>query len=717
VTNTGNNFAFRGVSVARHVSDGDAAEDGNGAEVSEPTSRKGQTGWNHNVPSRESDFWATKDEGSGTDSPSNESEEQWRTGWLHNTSKASTASTAKSKNGDSKDKDEKKGGLYQARRLLQLEKIKQRRNHRILAPPTFHACGGNRRVVVTEHAIQVPLDHVRLSHHPLDASDYDDLVKDTIDVYFTIVDLVETDEQVAFYASLTHSTDLTKADTSHRRKRDAQNLAAKYRNFIAMEDADACCLYLQGGPGFGAPTPIVDVGIGEDSSWVGAAIGTYKRIVLMDQRGTGRSTPITKQTLQKKFPNLFALDAAHAASQSSYTNDYSTPEDVHSEIQAFSELHHPEEGTLLKESLSAATDYLSHFRADNIVTDAEAIREALLPVPEDDDEPTPKPWGAALGQSFGGFCIMTYLSQTIHPPKICLLTGGIAPMLTPIDTVYTRLAHRVTTRNLLYYDQYPGDIPVVKRIVDRLERDSPSLPSGGVLTPRRFLQLGISLGGSPSSFASLHSLLNSAFIEDGDEDLSRAFLKGIDKIQPFDDCPIYFLMHESIYADGGKEGKGRRQASATQWSADRVYGISNGGEFDYRATSTSTSDPTIMFGEVVFPWMADGDYAELSGLGMHSLAHTLATKTDWDDLYDAERMRSVLAKDGTGITRAAAALYYDDMYVDFDSAMEVLGRGGPLEDCRVWVTNDYQHSGLRDDGAVIFKKLLGMAKGTVGTPS
>ena len=113
--------------------------------------------------------------------------------------------------------------------------------------------------------------------------------------------------------------------------------------------------------------------------------------------------------------------------------------------------------------------------------------------------------------------------------------------------------------------------------------------------------------------------------------------------------------------------------------------------------------------------MADGDYAGWNGFGMRALAHALADKNDWGDLYDAEHMRKVLADDG--ISKAAAAVYYDDLYVDFDSCMKVTKRGGPLEKCKVWITNDYQHSGLRDDGATIFSKLLGMAKGSTGTPS
>eukprot|EP00591_Stephanopyxis_turris_P012323 CAMPEP_0195531672 /NCGR_PEP_ID=MMETSP0794_2-20130614/36018_1 /TAXON_ID=515487 /ORGANISM="Stephanopyxis turris, Strain CCMP 815" /LENGTH=115 /DNA_ID=CAMNT_0040663563 /DNA_START=27 /DNA_END=374 /DNA_ORIENTATION=+ len=115
---------------------------------------------------------------------------------------------------------------------------------------------------------------------------------------------------------------------------------------------------------------------------------------------------------------------------------------------------------------------------------------------------------------------------------------------------------------------------------------------------------------------------------------------------------------------------------------------------------------------MVFPWMADGDYAELSGLGMKSLAQALADKKDWGSLYDETKMKLAF-----GNTKASAAVYYDDMYVDFDACMKVVKRGGPLEKCKVWITNDYQHSGLRDDGANIFVKLLGMAKGSVGTPS
>ena len=371
-----------------------------------------------------------------------------------------------------------------------------------------------------------------------------------------------------------------------------------------------------------------------------------------------------------------------------------------------------EEATKVKAALTKATDYMALFRADNIVKDAESIKEALL-LPfdlEEGEKAPPRPWGAALGQSFGGFCMMSYLSLIPAPPTICLLTGGIAPMLTNVDEVYSSLRERVKDRNMMYYDRYPGDIDVVKRIVSHLDENPAKLPSGGLLTARRFLQLGIGLGGSPSAFASLHSLFASAFISDDEDELSRAFLKAMDSTQPFDDHPIYFLMHESIYADANSD------CEKSDWSAFRAY--DKDGTFNFKTSCSSEStDPTLLTGEVVFPWMADGDYAELSGFGMRALAQALADKNDWGQLYDPENMRRALAVDGTGVSKAAAAVYYDDMYVDFNACMKVTKRGGPLENCKVWISNEYQHSGLRDDGAMIFNKLLGMAKGEVGTPS
>jgi hypothetical protein len=49
---------------------------------------------------------------------------------------------------------------------------------------------------------------------------------------------------------------------------------------------------LQGGPGFEAPRP------SEASGWIKAAAASF-RIILMDQRGTGRSSPVTTNSLAR----------------------------------------------------------------------------------------------------------------------------------------------------------------------------------------------------------------------------------------------------------------------------------------------------------------------------------------------------------------------------------------------------------------------------------
>lgn len=310
---------------------------------------------------------------------------------------------------------------------------------------------------------------------------------------------------------------------------------------------------------------------------------------------------------------------------------------------------------------------------------------------------------------------MTYLSQVDNPPRICLLTGGIGPMSTAAYDLYKSLWERVKERNLQYYEMYPGDIAVVKKIVGALLEKPAALPSGGLLTARRFLQQGLALGGSPSAFAAIHAKLSTAFLTDHDNDepeFTKAFLQGMEHDAPFDNHPFYFLLHESIYGDGPG-------FSPTQWAAHRAYEdlVKTPSEFDYKLTSTMDSDarPTLFFGEMVFPWMADGDYVELSGLGMRCLAHALAQKDDWGPLYDAHRMRQALG--GGSVTRAAAAVYVDDMYVDFDACLKLTKRGGPLDKCKLWITNEYQHSGLRDNGAEIFSKLYSMATGCTKTPS
>jgi len=56
----------------------------------------------------------------------------------------------------------------------------------------------------------------------------------------------------------------------------------------------------------------------------------------------------------------------------------------------------------------------------------------------------------------------------------------------------------------------------------------------------------------------------------------------------------------------------------------------------------------------------------------------------------------------------AAAVYYEDLYVNFKLAMETASQ---IAGIRLWITNEFMHSGLRDDGNTVIDHLLGMLNG------
>ena len=289
----------------------------------DPDNRVPATGWNHNQPTDSSRFWQAPNGSSQklrANGEDKETPKAARTGWLHNTKAKKEAQQPKA------------GGISKAQQRLQQAMVQQERNHRIVSPPTFHACGNERQIVVTEHRLSIPI--FRPEKNP------------RIDLAFTIVEEIKDEASRKFF------TELGSMSASQR--------ASVYVEKAALKNADEMMVYLQGGPGFGSPTPVVGLGFAEDSSWGAKALGKYKRIVLMDQRGTGKSTPITKQSLEKRFPNLFVFDEKDGVDLESLSSS------------------HPEEHKAFAEALTEATNYIAQFRADNIVLDAEYIREALM---------------------------------------------------------------------------------------------------------------------------------------------------------------------------------------------------------------------------------------------------------------------------------------------------------------------------------------------------
>nr|MBA3525003.1 alpha/beta fold hydrolase [Geodermatophilaceae bacterium] len=371
-------------------------------------------------------------------------------------------------------------------------------------------------------------------------------------------------------------------------------------------------LFLQGGPGGRSPRPN-----GPDA-WLRRALRDY-RVLLLDQRGTGRSTPVTPRRLAARG------DAA------------------------------------------AQADYLACFRADSIVRDAELLRRNLS---------GGVPW-TTLGQSYGGFCTLTYLSFAPEGLRACAVTGGLAGLDASAEDVYRRTYPRIVAKNERYYARYPGDEDVARRVVDLVAGSDVRLPTGERLSPERVQSLGRGFGGS-TGFETVHYLLEDAL--DGSA-LSPSFLAGVVAETSFAAQPLYAVLHEACYAQG----------AATGWAAQRVR--AEFGDFD-----AARGGRVLFTGEMVYPWMLTQEpsmrpYAEVADL--------LAARSSWPTLYDAER----LARNEVPVV---AAVYHDDAYVDADYSLDTARR---VEGMRTWVTNEYEHDGLRADGERVLGHLLDMLAG------
>ena len=79
----------------------------------------------------------------------------------------------------------------------------------------------------------------------------------------------------------------------------------------------------------------------------------------------------------------------------------------------------------------------------------------------------------------------------------------------------------------------------------------------------------------------------------------------------------------------------------------------------------------------------------------------LAQRDTWAPLYDEATLR---ACDVPG----AAAVYYDDMYVPRQFSMQT---ADAIPGMRPWVTNEYEHDGLRVSDGKVLDRLIAMVRG------
>ena len=376
-------------------------------------------------------------------------------------------------------------------------------------------------------------------------------------------------------------------------------------------------LFLQGGPGFRAPLPI------KKDGWLKRALREF-RVLMYDTRGNGLSTRVDYQTL-------------------------------------------PLEGDAQQQA-----DYLKHFRADNIVRDAEAIRAQLCPG---------QAW-STIGQSYGGWCTLTYLS--LHPEGLreCFIFGGVPGLDRTAREIYEGTFPFVEERNRQYFEKFPMDKERLARLARHLQEHEVHLPNGDRLTPRRLQLLGLKLGFAETA-EEIHFMIEEAMVQQGGKEvISYAFLKALAAALPFDSNPIFAILHEAIYAQGSPSG----------WACDAVQRELYPHFDDF--------EDFQFYGEMIFPWMFD-EFSELRPL--KGAADILAAHGDWPPLYD----KAVLSRN---TVPTACAVYYNDMFVNTRFSRETIDL---VPNMRGWFTSEYEHCGIRADGERVLSRLIDLARGEI----
>ncbi|MDK8434920.1 MULTISPECIES: alpha/beta fold hydrolase [unclassified Brevibacterium] len=370
-------------------------------------------------------------------------------------------------------------------------------------------------------------------------------------------------------------------------------------------------VYLQGGPGVEAPRPTTPVGKG---SWLARALEDFQ-VVMFDQRGTGKSSPIG--CLEGR---ITGLDWAGEE-----------PADI--------------------------AEALGRYRADSIVEDAEVLRAAL----EIDS------W-SLLGQSFGGFTALRYVSAHSESLDEVYFTGGLPAIGVDPAEIYARTWAGMQRKSEQFYRDFPGDREKLSRLVDLAETEGGlALPSGARASRERLRLLGHFLGASDGP-EKLHYLLDL-------DPASAAFRHDLAAALPFSGRnPLYAVVHESCWADG----------TVTNWAARRAM------------PAEVRADPTLLAGEHAGPESLQED-PELTPFA--EVAELVAGR-QWPRLYDVSALQA-------SPVRGAAAVYFEDAYVPVEHSLATAEHLGGV---KPWVTNEYEHNGLRADGYRVLDRLISLAR-------
>ena len=365
---------------------------------------------------------------------------------------------------------------------------------------------------------------------------------------------------------------------------DGESISLFYRVVTAPEhvhDDLPLLVFLQGGPGGSGPRPL---GPSSDG-WIEEAIKHF-RVVLPDQRGTGRSSRVDTHVIE-------GMDG---------------------------------DG-------KAGAAFLKRFLADSIVRDFEHLRRTEFGGAR---------W-VTLGQSYGGFLTLTYLSLFPQGVIASFTTGGIPHVPADATDVYRHTFPRMAAKTKQFYERYPIDIERAATVADILRSRKVTLPNGD---------------GSASTST----------------ELSDEFLSSV--MDATSSRPLYWPLQEFIYANGELK-------TPIRWAAQRVRCEHPEFAGDIR--------PLNFTGEAMFPWMFEQERALRP---FKPAMDVLMEDTHFGTIYDADQ----LARNEVPLQ---AAVYFDDMYVDSGLQLDTLSRVGRSH---YWTTNEFEHDGVH--GSTVFRHLF-----------
>ena len=385
-----------------------------------------------------------------------------------------------------------------------------------------------------------------------------------------------------------------------RRRRRSRSSPARSPRPTALDRP--YLVFLQGGPGFEATRPT-----SPPTGWMKRALKDY-RVLLLDQRGTGRSTPVgatSRATRPRPRPT-----------------------------------------------------YLTHFRADSIVRDAELIRQEL----------GVDRW-SVLGQSFGGFTTMTYLSIAPEGLREAFITGGLSPIGRPVDDVYAR------------------DVPAPDRAEPALLRALPGRPRTGPRHPPPARRRGRPAADRrPTDRAPLPPARPVARRQRGlraapPRRRAAVRLAGV----PRTTSRTASQFEPRTRSTRRSTSRRTPTACATRWSAERLLPDEIEAEGYFTA-------------EHVFPWMWE-DYAGLR-----------AQREAADDPGRAPLAAPVRRRPAARTTRSRSRRRSTSTTCT-SSATSPRRRRRRSAGLRTWETDEFEHNGLRADGERVLGRLIDLVRG------